>query len=219
MKIRNPTLIKWLCFLGAIFIRLWIGTLSLRQRSLGMPSLPNEYRRRERIIVAFWHENILVPCHSYRHLNIHVLISEHTDGEIIAQVCKHLGYGSCRGSKTRGGMKALRDLIRASKSYDLAVTPDGPRGPRRHVEPGLIYLASKTGLPIAVMGVGHDRPWRLDTWDHFVVPRPFSKAVVIGAEPIYVPANASKAELEEIRLHVEKTLNEVTDYAERLASR
>jgi lysophospholipid acyltransferase (LPLAT)-like uncharacterized protein len=219
MKIRNPTVIRWIGFLGAILIRLWIGTLALRQRTMGQPCLPHDPHLQGRHIYVFWHENILVPCHTYRNLNIEVLISEHADGEMIAQVCKHIGYGTIRGSKTRGGMKALREMLRAAEGSHLAVMPDGPRGPRRHVELGLIYLAARSGLPIVLVGVGHDRPWRLRTWDRFCLPRPFSRTFVLASEPITIPEDAGKAELERYRLQIETNLVQLTDCAERLASR
>jgi lysophospholipid acyltransferase (LPLAT)-like uncharacterized protein len=219
VKIRNPTIIKWIGFLGAIFIRVWIGTLSFRFRSVGEDCYPSRGRITGRYIYAFWHENILVPCQTFPQRDILVLISQHADGEMIAQVCKHMGWGAIRGSSTRGGIKALREMIRASQSNHFAVMPDGPRGPRRHVELGLIYLAARTGLPIVLLGIGHDRPWRLRTWDRFVVPRPFTQAICIALDPIHIPQDATKAQLEESRSQVEKALNDVTDYAERLASR
>jgi lysophospholipid acyltransferase (LPLAT)-like uncharacterized protein len=219
MKIRHPTIIKWIGFLGAVIIRVWIGTLSYRFRHFHENLDPSRDSLQGRYIYTFWHENILVPCFQYRNRNIAVLISEHADGEMIAQVCKHIGYDTIRGSKTRGGVKAMRAMIRAASGFHIAVMPDGPRGPRRHVELGLIYLAAKTGMPIVLVGVGHDRPWRLKTWDRFVLPRPFSQSVVISYGPIQIPEHAGKAELEEHRKQVEKALNDLSDYAERLASR
>jgi lysophospholipid acyltransferase (LPLAT)-like uncharacterized protein len=160
-----------------------------------------------------------VPCYQFARRDILVLISQHADGEMIAQVCKHIGYGTVRGSSTRGGLKAMREMIRAADNCHIAIMPDGPRGPRRHVELGLIYLAAKTGLPLVLAGVGHDRPWRLKTWDRFAMPRPWSKSVILTLKPIHIPENATKAELETYRQQVEQALVEVTDCAERLASR
>jgi lysophospholipid acyltransferase (LPLAT)-like uncharacterized protein len=216
MKIRNPTVIKWIGFLGALIIRCWIGTLSFRCRCLGKDVFND---RAGHYLATFWHENILVPCYFFARKDVLVLISQHADGEMIAQVCKHMGLGTIRGSSTRGGIKAMREMIRASTSCHIAVMPDGPRGPRRHVELGLIYLAAKTGLPIVLFGVGHDRPWRLKTWDRFCMPRPFSQALVIASAPIHIPEDAGKAALETHRQQVEQALNDLTDYAERLASR
>ncbi|MBI1832751.1 MAG: lysophospholipid acyltransferase family protein [Planctomycetes bacterium] len=218
MKLRNPTLIKWVAFLVAIVIRVWISTVSFRYRPFGPRLAPVDDEPRGPFLYVFWHENILVPCFQFARPDILVLISQHADGEVIAQVCKHMGFGTVRGSSTRGGMKAMREMIRAAKTCNIAVMPDGPRGPRRHVEPGVIFLAAKTGLPIVVMGIGHDRPWRLNTWDQFVLPRPFSQAVMVSFDPIHIPANATKAELEQYRQQVEKALNDATDYAEHLAS-
>ena len=219
MKIRSPLAIKWIGFLGAILIRVWIGTLSFRFRSVGEDNYPSRGKVKGRCIYAFWHENILVPCQNFAQRDVLVLISQHSEGEMIAQVCKHMGWGTIRGSTTRGGVKALREMIRASETNHFAVMPDGPTGPRRHVELGLIYLAAKSGLPIVLLGIGHDRPWRLNSWDRFVAPRPFSQSVCIALDPIHVPKDAGKAELEEFRERVEKALTEVTEYAERLASR
>lgn len=218
MKIRNPTVIRWIGFLGAILIRLWIGSLTLRQR---FPAccLPHGRLASGRYIYVFWHENILVPCHTYSDVDIQVLISEHADGEMIAQICKHLGLGAIRGSKTRGGMKALRAMMRAARVSHIAVMPDGPRGPRRHVEAGLVYLAARTGLPIVAVGVGYRRSWRLKTWDRFVVPRPFSHTVVIAQDPILVPADADKGQIEEYQKRIELAINQANDCAERLAAR
>jgi lysophospholipid acyltransferase (LPLAT)-like uncharacterized protein len=219
MKIRHPTVIKWIGFVGALIIRLWIRTLSFRYYSVGPNLNPMSDGFEGRYIYVFWHENILVPCYQFARRDVLVLISQHADGEMIAQVCKHIGYGTVRGSSTRGGLKAMREMIRAADNCHIAIMPDGPRGPRRHVELGLIYLAAKTGLPLVLAGVGHDRPWRLKTWDRFAMPRPWSKSVILTLEPIHIPENATKAELETFRQQVEQALVEVTDCAERLASR
>jgi lysophospholipid acyltransferase (LPLAT)-like uncharacterized protein len=218
MKVRSRALIRWIGFLGAVVIRMWIGTLSFRYRFLGENVYPDEGGEKS-YLYAFWHENILVPCREFARRDIRVLISQHADGEMIAQVCKHMGLGTIRGSSTRGGIKAMREMIRASARGHIAVLPDGPRGPRRHVELGLIFLAAKTGLPIVLLGIGHDRPWRLNTWDRFCVPRPFSKAMVLASAPIVIPENADKQELEMWRQKVETMLTDLTDCAERLASR
>jgi len=218
MKVRNPTLIKWIGFLGAIFVRLWISTLSLRYRCLGKEVYPDRAKVPANYVACFWHENILVPCYLFARRDIMVLISQHADGEMIAQTCEWLGFGTIRGSKTRGGIKAMREMVRACEGHHIAVMPDGPRGPRRKLELGLIYLSAKTGIPIILLGVGHDRPWRLNTWDQFCVPRPFSSAIVVASDPIHIPADADREMLEEYRARIEEMLNRVTDHAEKLVT-
>ena len=219
MKFRSPAFFKWIGFLGAAIIRSWVGTLSYRFYNLGPMMDPTRLQTNDRYIYVLWHENILVACSEFAGLGIQMLISQHRDGELIAQVCKHLGYGTIRGATTRGGVKALREMMRAADSSHIGVLPDGPRGPRRHLEIGLVYLAAKTGLPIVLIGVGHDRPWRMNTWDRFALPRPFSKAVVVSAAPITIPENASRELMESYRKDLERKLCELTDYAERLAMR
>jgi lysophospholipid acyltransferase (LPLAT)-like uncharacterized protein len=219
MKIRHPLIIRCIGFFAAWIIRLYVGTLSYRYRPIGPNMNPLQKDFQGRFIYAFWHENILLPCYHYARRDIRVLISEHADGEMIARAARHIGFGTVRGSATRGGTKALLKMMRASKNCHIAVVPDGPRGPRRHVEMGLVYLAARTGLPLVLMGIGYDRPWRLATWDRFALPRPWSRAVLVTLPPLQVPADADKTQLEACRLQVEQALNEVNQYAERLASR
>ncbi len=160
MKIRHPMLIKALGFAVGWLVRLWIGTLRYRYRPMGANLDPNQPNLRGRYLYAFWHENILVPAYHYGRRDIHVLISQHADGQLIAEACRHLGFRVVRGSATRGGARAIRQMQRLSRSAHLAITPDGPRGPRRKVQPGVVYLAALTGLPIVPFGVAFARAWR-----------------------------------------------------------
>ena len=105
-----------------------------------------------------------------------MLLSRHRDAEILSHVAYHFGFDFVRGSTNRGGAAALRELLAKSRQMHLTITPDGPRGPRRRMAPGPIYLASKLGLPLVLMGYGYDRPWRLRSWDRFAIPRPCSRA-------------------------------------------
>src|SRR5436190_464721 len=86
----------------------------------------------------------------------------------------------------RGWIGTVRQMLRVGRKSHLAITPDGPRGPRRQVQPGLLYLAARTGLPIVPVGIGYDRPWRMRSWDRFAVPRPWTRATCVTTEPIHV---------------------------------
>jgi lysophospholipid acyltransferase (LPLAT)-like uncharacterized protein len=97
---------------------------------------------------------------------------------------------------------------------NLCVTPDGPRGPRRHVHQGIAYLASRTGLPIVGAGMAYHNPWRARSWDRFCVPRPFSTAACVAPEPVFVPPDADRDTIEACRLEVERRMNEATREAE-----
>ena len=170
-------------------------------------------------LYAFWHENILLPAYHYGRRDIHVLISQHADGELIAEACRHLGFRVVRGSTTRGGREAIRQMLRLSRSAHLAITPDGPRGPRRQVQPGMVYLAALTGLPIVAFGIAFERAWRMHSWDRFALPHPWSAAVCVTAEPIRVPEDIDKDQLEHYRLKVENVMNAATQAAERIVER
>jgi lysophospholipid acyltransferase (LPLAT)-like uncharacterized protein len=171
----------------------------------------------ERYIYAVWHENMLVPVYHYAGPDIYVLVSGHADGRIFAAVCHNLRVRTISGSTTRGGVEALRQLLRAGRGNHLALTPDGPRGPRRQVQPGLVYLAARTGLAIVPIGIGYDRPWRLRSWDRFAVPKPWSRATCVTTPPICVPADITRDQLAHYRRLVEDALNAANDAAERWA--
>ena len=116
-----------------------------------------------------------------------MLLSRHRDAEILSHVAYHLGFDFVRGSTNRGGVTALRELLAKSRTMHLTITPDGPRGPRRRMAPGPIYLASKLGLPLVLMGYGYDRPWRVQQLGPFAIPRPFSRARAMPSGEIFVP--------------------------------
>jgi hypothetical protein len=133
--------------IGAWLIR-FLGR-SNRFRTEGAAVVDDLYRQGKRIILAFWHDRqVMIPM-AYRGPEVYALISQHQDGELIHRIVARLGVGSVRGSTTRGGASALRRLIRLGRrGGDLAITPDGPRGPRHHAQIGVIQLAKATGLPI-----------------------------------------------------------------------
>jgi lysophospholipid acyltransferase (LPLAT)-like uncharacterized protein len=217
MKIRHPWLVKVLGFIGSWVIRLWIATLRFHYHAIGQSGLPRHPHLRGHYIYVFWHENMLLPAYHCRWPNIWVLTSRHADGEFVAEVCRHMGILLVRGSTSRGGIEALRQMFRLSRQNHLVVTPDGPRGPRRRVQAGVIYLAAKTGLPIIAMGIGHQNPWRLRSWDQFALPRPWRRATMVTAAPIPVPPQLEPDSLEQYRQHIEDALHEVSEAAERWA--
>ena len=127
-------------------------------------------------IYVFWHEYILLPLALRGHCHLSMLLSQHADADILARIAHHLGFDCVRGSSRRGGARAIMELEEHSRNKHLTITPDGPRGPRRRLAMGPVYLASRLQLPLVVMGFGYDRPWRVNSWDQFAVPRPFSRA-------------------------------------------
>jgi lysophospholipid acyltransferase (LPLAT)-like uncharacterized protein len=217
MKIRHPALLRALAFLTACLIQLWIRTLDFRYRPLGSNVDPHFRGLRGRYIYAFWHENMLLLAYHYARPDMWVLISQHADGQLIADVCRYLGFRTVRGSTTRGGASAMRQMFRLSSHGHIAITPDGPRGPRRKVQQGLVYLAAHTGLPIVPVGVAYSKAWRMRSWDRFALPMPFGRGVCITDEPIEVPSHADRTLMAEYVQRVEAALHRVSKCAEGLA--
>jgi lysophospholipid acyltransferase (LPLAT)-like uncharacterized protein len=217
MKIRKPWVIKSLCLVGYWLVRALLATVFCKYWRSGRDYSPANVGPKEKFIYVLWHEYLLVPIVRFHYSRVRLLVSQHSDGLIVAELCKHLRMGVVRGSKTRGGMLAVRRLLRRSRYRFLAVTPDGPQGPRRRVNAGVIFLAQKLGWPIIAIGVGLRGPWRLKTWDRLAIPRPFQPAAFVTSEPLFIPPNVNRDQLEMYRQKVEAMLTELTAFAERAA--
>ena len=163
------------------------------------------------VIFVFWHGQLLPLVHYHRREGIVVLVSEHADGEYITRVIERHGFGTVRGSSTRGGTRGLKALIRAARAgKDLALTPDGPQGPVHEFKPGALVVAQTTGLPIIPLAVGASRGWRLKSWDGLLVPRPLSRVHIEYGEPRWVERDADRETLAELARDLGRTLNQLT---------
>lgn len=146
-------------------------------------------------IYAFWHARQAFLTYLHAHDRIHPLISRSKDGEIIAKVCRHFGLVPARGSSSRGGMEAMRELLRwIEQGERVGVTPDGPKGPREQVQDGILYLAQKTGVPIVPVAYGARRRWVFGSWDAFILPKPFNTIAMAYGEPLRVNAGDDLSE-------------------------
>jgi lysophospholipid acyltransferase (LPLAT)-like uncharacterized protein len=201
---------------SAVGIRAWMSTHRYRTFFYDPSNDPRLGTEQPRIYL-FWHEYILVPLHLRGHCDIVMLLSRHKDAEVLAEVARHLGFDSVRGSTTRGGSTALLELNRHGKGSHLAITPDGPQGPRRQMASGAIYLASISGMPIVPMGFGMANPRRAKSWDRFAMPRLFSRIRSVIGPSIQIPPNLSRDQLEESRLMIERKMTELTIEAEEWA--
>jgi lysophospholipid acyltransferase (LPLAT)-like uncharacterized protein len=218
MRIESPFLNKLGGLLSSAAVRWWMGTLDYKvayyDRTID-PVFPECHGQK---IYIFWHEYILFPFYLRGHCNMSMLLSRHRDAEILSHAAYHMGFDFVRGSTNRGGVTALRRLLAKSKDMHLTITPDGPRGPRRQLAPGCVFLASKLGLPLVVMGYGYDRPWRVrNAWDQFAIPRPFSRARAVPSSEIFVPPNLDRDGLEHFRKRVEDLMIRLTIEAETWA--
>jgi lysophospholipid acyltransferase (LPLAT)-like uncharacterized protein len=158
-------------------------------------------------IMAFWHGRILPATYFFRHRGIVVITSENFDGEWIAGIIERFGYGTSRGSTSRGGARALLQLSRDLAGGRAAgFTVDGPRGPARVSQPGAVWLAKASGHPVLPFHCEADRAWTLDSWDRTQIPKPFSTVAISVGEPFYVPRNADEGAIEEARRRLDAAL-------------
>ena len=207
--------------LAATLVRA-LGT-TLRLTVAGTEAVGRHWAPGRPVIYAVWHGQILmVPWLNERLRASHgarpatVLVSRSRDGEIVARYLRSFGLDSVRGSTSRGGREAGRALVAAVRhGRDIAVVPDGPRGPRGQLQPGIVTLAALTGAPIVPLAVAARPALRLRSWDAFMVPWPFARCAVVFGPPLAVARGAQRAR---VMRDVEERLDEATAVAERLAA-
>ena len=174
----SETRVRWIVRAGVTLIRLL--AMTWRMRPVNDEGLRAARESGQRVIFTLWHGELLPLLWHHRKQGVAVVISEHRDGEIIAQIAERLGYTTVRGSSSRGGGRALIGLMRAIEGgRDGAVTPDGPRGPAHVFAPGAAIAAQRTGVPLQPVRASATRAWRLKSWDRFLVPKPFATVRVV----------------------------------------
>jgi hypothetical protein len=162
------------------------------------------------VIVATWHQNIYFSIWLLRKEDLTALISSSDDGEAIYDVFDHYGYQAVRGSSTRGGIPALKQLIKLLKDKtSVAITPDGPLGPPEKIQSGVILLAKYSGVPIIPWHYEADHQWNLNSWDRHKIPRPFSKIIETFGEPFHVPKNLLPEDVPVFCEKLEKIMKEL----------
>jgi lysophospholipid acyltransferase (LPLAT)-like uncharacterized protein len=189
-----------------------------RIKEVGEIEFSPHYKKINGIIYAFWHSRILPAAFFYRNKNIYVLVSKSKDGEYIAKSIEMLGYRTIRGSTgiKKGGVAAFQQLKeKLLNKNDVAITPDGPLGPKQKVQNGIIYLAKETGKPIVPFSFSAKPKKVLNTWDNFIIPYPFCRGVFVWGAPIYVPQDADEKCIHEKQQELENSLNYLTYEAEK----
>lgn len=161
-------------------------------------------------IYTFWHNRVFLATYFWRGRKIVVMTSQSFDGEYIARFIQRFGYGAARGSSTRGGVGAVVEMVRLMRQgCPTAFTIDGPKGPRYVAKMGAVLLAKKTGAPVLPFTVTAARFWSAKSWDAFQIPKPFTRALVSIAPPIYVAADADAEALDEQRDRLQAALDEL----------
>ena len=196
----DPEILPWSAraalLLGRGFLQL-LGH-SWRMRVVNGERVEMLRKNRSAFIFAIWHGHLLPGLWHHREEGVTVLISEHRDGEIVARAAESLGYGLIRGSTTRGGGRALISLVRELRAgHEIAITPDGPRGPAGKFAPGALVAAQRSDAFILPVAVSASRSWRLKSWDRFMIPKPFARVTIAYGVPTKVEATDSRAAADE----------------------
>ena len=186
MAVRIPRLAYPLIeHIGPVALRLFMHTVRFSFDCA--PGAGGVMDERTNVIYVFWHGHMMAPAYMYRHLAVRIMISMARDGEYVARVIRRMGFHAVRGSSSRGAVTALEALARqAREGATVAMTPDGPRGPRHLFQPGAIYVAQLSGAPIIPTAVAIRRSWRARSWDRFEIPKPFTRVHFVVGDPVWV---------------------------------
>lgn len=191
--------------------------LTLRLKVLNFEQVIERVRQGKGAVLVTWHGRSFIPANVFRGLGFWAMISHSRDGEIQNHIFRRLGFRIIRGSTGRGGIRAaLEAARRGSEGGILAFTPDGPRGPSRQVQPGALFIAQKSGCPIIPAGVAAYPCKLLPTWDRYMIPLPFARAVFIFGEPVEVPEGISETQFEQLRHRIEAHINALEAQAEQM---
>jgi len=218
-KVVTPHPLKWHQRLAASAIYGFIEAVSFTQRYRW--DYHAEVLRKEigPVIFCIWHNRLPLSLIMYRHYvrrkqqphQMAAIVSASKDGGVVARILEHFGVQPVRGSSSRRGPQALLELTTwAERGYDLAITPDGPRGPRYEVQSGAVALAQLTGRPL--VPVSYHLRWKvcLKSWDRFQIPLPFSRASMKFGEPLYIPRDISDEQREQLRQQINRRMPSLT---------
>lgn len=217
MKIRSPLANRLMAGCVVALCRLLFRTLRLHYREAD-PSVNPYYGDGPAVIYSVWHDAVCFPIFAGRHKRTVALVSKHQDGSLLAAGLAMCGIGLVRGSSSRAGASAMREMIDLPADRNVVMTPDGPRGPRRRTKTGMVFLAAHTGRAIVPTGFAATKEWRIPgSWTNLAIPRPFSTVYLLTGEPIVVPSGASRETMAEIEAAVQLEMDRLTEAAERLA--
>lgn len=171
--------------------------------------------KKQNYVLAFWHGTMILPWYLHGATDFAALTSKSKDGDLLAKILKKWKYQVVRGSSSTGGDVALGIMVDYAKNnYSIAITPDGPRGPKQKFKAGAVITAKKSGIPVVLAGVGFKKKKVLNNWDKFEIPHFFTKAKIIYSDPIYVEKNLSYEETSAIIVKCDEKLNSLQQLAQ-----
>ena len=217
MRIRHPWLTKLAAALAVGLLRLLFRTLRIKIVDAEWLSGYADHGP-ERYFFCMWHDSFLIPIFAGRPRNMAALASQHHDASHLTEAMKMVGILTVRGSTNRGGVGALRQMMEVAKNYHICITPDGPRGPRRQMKSGIVFLASRTGRPVVPVISACERSWRIQgNWTDLMIPKPFTTVYGLTGEPINVPPKLSREELDHYTSMLQEAMDRLDAEAQRLA--
>ncbi len=218
VRIRSPLFVRLSGFLFAIAMRVLFWTLRLDVRTARNAN-PYSASGSARFLYPVWHDSIVMAAFGGRHERTVALTSHHRDGSFVTSVLKAIGVPAVRGSTGHRGGNALREILTTARDRDIVMTPDGPRGPRRKMSTGTIFLASRSGRAIIPTAFACESSWAIrGSWTNLVIPKPFSKVFLLAGDPIEVPADVSRDNLTQYAAQIQGQMDHLDAQAQRLAS-
>lgn len=217
MKIRSRWLNLVLSYLATACLRLLFLTVRVDHRHMAPEGTPYlRPRGTQRYTFCMWHDHIVLAVFSLRTFNLAGLISQHRDGGYLADSVLIAGIQPVRGSTSRGGIEAVREIL-SHPELHLAMTPDGPRGPRREMKEGIIYISSRSGRPVVPTALLADRCWSVQgNWTNMIIPKPFSKVLLISGTPIVIPEDLPRDEMTGWATFLQSEMERLDEIAHRM---
>ena len=216
--LKNYVIKKFLSLVGALYV--YIVYISSQKTFINKDNFDKLILENKSFIYALWHDQLLLSPFTWQTKNrIDILISKHKDGDIIADLIKYHGFNSIRGStnnpskeKEKNTISSIRKIIKTLKAnVSIGITPDGPRGPRHKVSEGTINIARISNKKILPMALAYKEQWVLNTWDKFIIPKPFNKICIVWGDPIDIEINKIDVPIQQEAL--EKSLINITEIA------
>jgi lysophospholipid acyltransferase (LPLAT)-like uncharacterized protein len=217
VKIRNRTLNRLLARLACFAFRTLLRTCKVEVREKQPRTSPYVAHQPARYLYCLWHDMIVLHTFAAPHYDLAALVSRHRDGGYLADAMRAIGVHPVRGSSSKGGAEAVKEILAELDGWHVAITPDGPRGPRHKVKAGILWLAAKTGRPIVPTVGVCDNAWRIKgSWTELTIPKPFSRVLMYGGEFFDVPADLDRASLPKLAEKLEAEMEQLEAEAHRI---
>ncbi len=220
MKIRSKLLTKLIAIVIVGFLKLLFRTTRI-ELIWALPELnAYEYDGPKRFLYCVWHDQMAFPIFAGKPKHMSTLVSRHQDGSFLAESMRLVGISAVRGSTKRGGTQAVRQMMSVAEGKHITITPDGPRGPRRKIKNGIVFLASHSGRPIVPLAFSYHRFWSIQgSWTDLVLPQPFTKVYCLAGTPIHVPPGLTRDELNRYAEVLQQAMENLQAEADRLVEK